>query len=231
LRRYGIMAVMLDSFAQYKETLRRLEKSYRTQQVFISGSASSYAPWSEDNAHKFLTLLGKHLAQRGMNVITGFGLGVGPHVINGVLDELEHEGTRTLSDRLTLRPFPYSIADPEKRQARWAGYRDEMISKAGVAIFVFGNKTDASGRLVPADGVLEEFKIAYNNGLLVVPVGSTGHVAQTIHAKVSADLDKYFPRVRGLKTALIALKRGGTPNQIVERVLKFIALVASEPVE
>jgi hypothetical protein len=161
-----------------------------------------------------------------MNVITGFGLGVGTHVINGVLDELEKEGTRNLSDRLTLRPFPYAITDPQERRVRWANYRKEMISKAGVAIFVFGNKTDAKGDIVPAEGMLEEFKIAQANGLLVVPVGSTGYTAKTIYDSVSADISKHFPEIRGLKTALSALAKPGTPRQTVNKIVHFLDLLA-----
>ena len=224
LRRYGIMAVMLDSFDQFTQTLKHLERRYRARQIFISGSATTYAPWSENESHRFLALLGKRLTENGMNVVTGFGLGVGPYIINGVLDELEKEGTRNLSERLTLRPFPYAVTDPEKRKSRWTSYRKEMISKAGVALFVFGNKADPSGQVVPADGMLEEFEIARSAGLLVVPVGATGHVAKALHKKVADDYQAYFPDVRGLRTALAALEREGTPTEIVERILKFIGL-------
>jgi len=224
LRRYGIMAVMLDSFDEFTQTLKQLERAYRSRQVFISGSACEYGPWSEHESQQFLTLLGKRLANKGLNVITGFGLGVGPYIINGVLDELEREGTRNLSDRLTLRPFPYAIKDPQKRKSRWTSYREEMISKAGVAVFVFGNKAGASGEVSLADGMLEEFEIASRAGLLIVPVGATGYVAKILHQKVSDDFKTFFPSVVGLKATLAALGRQATPTQLVEGVLKFISL-------
>jgi len=227
LRRYGIMAVMLDSFDGFTQTLKLLERAYRSRQIFISGSACEYTPWSEHESQQFLTLLGKRLANKGLNVITGFGLGVGPHIINGVLDELEREGTRNLSDRLTLRPFPYAIKDPQKRKSRWTNYREEMISEAGVAIFVFGNKAGPSGEVIPADGMFEEFEIASRAGLLIVPVGATGNVAEVLHQRVSDNFKTFFPRVSGLKAALAALDQKGTPNQLVERVLKFISLATA----
>jgi hypothetical protein len=229
LRRYGIMTVLLDTFGHYTETLKHLDRRYRARQIFISGSATTYAPWTENEAHRFLSLLGRRLAENGMSVVTGFGLGIGSYVINGVLDGLEREGTRNLSERLTLRPFPHAIADPEKRRSRWASYRTDMISNAGVAVFVFGNTGDRSGRIVPADGMIEEFKIAVAAGLLIVPVGSTGHVAETIHNKVSEDFQKYFQEVRGLRTTLAALGKKGTPTEMVERVIKFIALATQKP--
>ena len=218
------MAIMLDSFAEFTQTLKQLERAYRSRQVFISGSAHEYGPGLESESQEFLMLLGKRLANKGFNVITGFGLGVGTHIINGVLDELEREGTRNLGDRLTLRPFPYAIKDPRKRKSRWTSYREEMISKAGVAVFVFGNKAGPSGEVGLADGVLEEFEIASQMGLLIVPVGATGYVARVLHQKVSDEFKTFFPSVGGLKAALAMLDRQTTPTQLVERVLKFIAL-------
>jgi hypothetical protein len=111
---------------------------------------------------------------------------VGPDVINGVLDELETEGTRKVSDRLTLRPFPYAITDPQKRRSRWVNYRRQMISLAGVATFVFGNKTDSLGNIVAADGMIEEFNIARHNKRLVVPIGATRYVALDLHKRVAS---------------------------------------------
>jgi len=224
LRRYGIMAVMLDCFDEFTQALKLLEQSYRSRQIFISGSACEYKPWPEHESQQFLTLLGKRFASKGLNVITGFGLGVGPHIINGVLDELEKEGTNNLGDRLTLRPFPYTIKDPQKRKSRWTAYREEMISRAGVAVFVFGNKAGPSGEVITADGMLEEFEIASRFGLLLVPVGATGHVAKILHQKVSDDFKKYYKNVSGLRSSLAALDQPGTPSQLVDRILKFISL-------
>ena len=223
LERYGIMAVLLDSFERYVATLTCLEQTYRTRQVFISGSATTYNPWTEQEAHQFLTLLGRRLAENGMTVITGFGLGVGPHVINGVLEQLEKEGTRNISDHLVLRPFPYAIKDPNRRKERWNSYRREMISQAGIAIFVFGNRKSESGAVVPADGMMEEFRIATEIGLNVVPVGGTGSVAENLHDKIEKEFGAYYPEhVKGLKKAFRDLKKMGRPKEVVERVVKFI---------
>jgi len=226
LHRYGIVAVMLDTFDDYTRSLKSLEKTFRFRQVFISGSAHSYDPIMENDAQCFLTLLGKSLAEHGKNVITGFGLGVGPHVINGVLDALDKEGTKNLDNRLTLRPFPYAIKDPKERQSRWTSYRNEMISKAGIAIFVFGNKANESGDIIPADGMLEEFDIAHKHGLIVIPVGVTGHIADKLHKKVSENFDRYLPKISGLKTALGALKKKGSISEMVNRIMKVISLVS-----
>jgi hypothetical protein len=110
----------------------------------------------------------------------------------------------------------------EKRRARWTEYRTEMVSKSGIAVFVFGNSVDRSGRTVQAEGMLEEFKIATESGLLVVPVGSTGYAAEIIHKIVTEAPHKYFRDPKNMKSALAALGQKGTPTEIVERIIKFI---------
>jgi len=45
-------------------------------------------------------------------VVSGFGLSVGSHVVNGILEQLDREGTRLLDDRVILRPFPLHISNP-----------------------------------------------------------------------------------------------------------------------
>jgi hypothetical protein len=223
LKRYGIIAVLADDYSEYTDVLRRLESRYRKSQVFVSGSAAAYTPWSEISAQQFLTLLGEELTKHQMNVISGFGLGVGPYVINGVLEQLEKEGTRNLSDRLVLRPFPYSIKDPNKRKERWSSYRHDMISQSGIAVFVFGNRRDDSGAVVSAEGVLEEFKIAKQLGLTIVPVGSTGSVAKGLHSQIEKEFAKYYSTSRNdVRRAFTALNKMGQPREVVNRVISFI---------
>jgi TolB-like protein len=64
-----------------------------------------------------------------------------------------------------------------------------MISKAGIAIFLFGNKRDARGRIVLADGMREELLIARRMGLQIIAVGSTGWIAEEIANDLSTSLD------------------------------------------
>jgi hypothetical protein len=226
LRRYGIQAVMLDSFDQFTKTLTALDRQNRRRSVFISGSAASYAPWSDSQAQEFLVQLAKELAALSSNIVTGFGLGVGPHIVNGVLEQLESEGTRNLTERITLRPFPYAIADASLRKKRWTSYRKQMIDASGIALFIFGNAAGTNPRdVVLAEGMREEFELAVAAGVTVLPVGATGYVAQELHEKVSAQFGTYFPKVSGLKSAFAALNKGGSPNQIVQRVVRVIKIL------
>ena len=67
-----------------------------------------------------------------------------------------------------------------------------MISLAGVAIFMFGNKLEDQRNLVLADGVQREFQIAIQHGLVPIPIGATGYVAEELWNKVLATPSVYY---------------------------------------
>jgi hypothetical protein len=73
-----------------------------------------------------------------------------------------------------------------------------MIPQAGIALFFFGNKRDASGSVVMADGIEEEFQLALKKALIVVPIGCTGSMAAVLHKRVSDHFADYYPE-RGYK--------------------------------
>jgi hypothetical protein len=109
-----------------------------------------------------------------------------------------------LDDRIVLRPFPIGIADAAERKRRWTSYRRDMLRHAGVAIFLFGNKKDSSGKTVLAVGMEEEFRLSAAAHLAVVPVGCTGSQASELHKLVLANFADYYPAAgyKGLFEAL-----------------------------
>jgi hypothetical protein len=89
-----------------------------------------------------------------------------------------------------LRPFPQA-GDPSRLASLWEDYRQEILSHAGIALFLFGNKKDRDGELVVADGVLREFEIARQQGAAVLPIGATGSAAKILADQVVSDPDKF----------------------------------------
>lgn len=228
LRRYGIIGLLVDGYPQYTDILQRISTRFRMARVFISGSAAEYAPWSEGPAQRFIQELSRALVQEGFGIISGFGEGVGSYVVNGVLEQLDREGTQLFDERILLRPFPLGIADADERKRKWTAYRIDMIGRAGVAVFIFGNKKDASGAIVAADGVEEEFKLAVQTGLKPIPVGCTGSMATIFHKRILDDFVRYFP-VHGYKKLFEDLGRMGTSRQIAMRVVKLLRKLRDNP--
>ena len=72
----------------------------------------------------------------------------------------------------------------------WTEYRRNMLAHAGVALFLFGNKLDKTGVVVPSNGMREEFEIAIANGLFVIPVGITGSISADLWNEVIQAYDE-----------------------------------------
>lgn len=226
LRRYGIQGLLVNSYEEYTAVLQKIAARFLRRRVFVSGSAASYAPMSDDDGQELLRLLGVRLIEQGLDVVTGFGQGVGPYLLNGALEGLEKEGTHSLHDRVTLRPFPQGISDPGLRAARWRAYRSDMIATAGIALFVFGNRTDAQGRIELASGVKEEFDLAAQAGLALVPVGGTGYLAHELHAQVMQQYDALFPGRPEWRDQLASLDEAVDRETLVKRATSLVAAIA-----
>jgi hypothetical protein len=189
--------------------------------VFISGSAADYTPWEPSKAQELIQELSQRLVAAGFGVVSGFGEGVGPYVVNGMLSQFEKDGSQVLDDRIVLRPFPIAITDAAERKRRWKAYRQDMLAQAGIAVFLFGNKRNASGSVAPADGMEEEFEIASAKHLMVIPVGCTGSVSASLYQRVLDHFAEYFPAT-GYKRLFQDLNKTGTVQQVCARVVALI---------
>lgn len=228
LRRYGIIGVLVDNYEDYTALLRRLVSAYRRDRVFVSGSAASFEPWTESAAHLFLRNLGENLIRNGLDLISGFGHGVGSSLINGALNALDRDGSLSLGERLVLRPFPQVFDDAAERARRWTAYRQEMIGHAGIAIFVFGNRRATDGSLQEAAGVAEEFDLAQRAGLALVPIGGTGYEAARLHQRVLDNFELYYPHQSDLRPAFEALGTATDPSSVLQSVVDFLTKLRRE---
>lgn len=205
---FGIKTHLVDDFDEVPQILEDLERQYQRTQVFVSGAADDFDPkgkaWLEDLAAG----LGARLMSEGFNLVSGFGKGLGPFIVSGALQSLYEEGASSIDRRLRLKPFPYATP----RKDLFSRYRADLVSGAGFAIFIAGNKTDPkTGEIVPSDGVREEFELAIAAGLIPLPIGCSGHVAEELWREVKGDLTRYVPNgskadfnVLNRKTASVA---------------------------
>ena len=154
--------------------------------VFISGSAYEYGRFGS-KGKPFIRNLTRSLLKNNFRIISGFGLGIGSAVVEGAMEEIYLEKKANITDHLRIYPFT-SFEHPEDIKT---SYRMDMMAQAGVAIFVFGNKLkDISIR--EAEGMIEEFRIARSQRMLLIPVGASGYVSEKLWLEVVQRFDEYF---------------------------------------
>lgn len=220
LQRYGIETVLVNDYPEIPKLISKIEEEYLKNTIFISGSISDYNDnWSEEKVDQFCYELSRSLVSKNYKILSGFGLGVGSSVINGALDEIYKTKYRHVSEHLGLFPFPQHDDGEKSLVERWTENREQMISEAGVCIFIFGNKL-VNGEVVIANGMLEEFQIAKERGKIIIPIGSTGFAAKEIfdEMKVSGDYPYLNDYWEILETEEDVIKVVNTINEIIEGV-------------
>lgn len=222
LKRFNIKSILIDDFSEITSILSELLRRYRRRTVFISGSVGDYSPWSADAVSSFAQALGQALISSGTSVATGMGVGIGDSIFTGALREVLRSGGR-IDDSLILRPFPQNSDSTEERDRMWEEYRHEILSHAGVAIFLFGNKVE-DGKVALAQGVRREFEIAVEQGLVVLPIGATGSQSAELAALVLGRPDRFAPELSQEELRLLQdlSKPRDNLNTLIEPVLGLI---------
>lgn len=193
LKRFGIQTVLVSDYSDITKLLEKVAARYKRSSVFISGAADSYGNWTPQESLAFVHKLAYKIASQKNRIITGFGLGIGGAVINGALAYLTDCGKTISDEEIVMRPFPQVMTGTLDISQERTQYRKAMIDYAGIAIFVFGNKRDASGGLTLSTGMKEEFELCIEAGVKPIPVGSTGFMAAELWAEVSSNFSAYFP--------------------------------------
>lgn len=225
LKRYGIEALMIDSFSEINQILENLKKQAHRNNIFVSGSAHTYSPMPQDRVEKLARMIGERVIKEGLSLVSGLGLGVGGAVLIGALEEVYRDDKTPLLDRVMMRPFPQLSPNDPNRAGLYTKYREDILSQIGFTIFLCGNKLDPmTGRVVTADGVLQEFKITKALGKYPIPVGATGDAARKIWDKVSAEPETFFPGINVKNQLKILGDPKKTDKQIVDAIFDIIKL-------
>ena len=190
LERYRVQTILIENYGDLTLLLKEIEKRYNSHSIFISGSAVEYGDFTPLEAQNFIHLLSKELIKKNFNVVNGFGLGVGSAVINGALDAVYSEPKKYSENQLILKPFPQFPSGRKELEELREEYRQNMISRAGISIILFGNKDD-NGNIINAGGVKREFDIALELGVIPIPIPYTGYMAKEIFDIISEDYSKY----------------------------------------
>jgi len=194
LRRVGVKTLLVDEYNEITDILKDIERQYRRNTIFISGAAHDYSPYDEEGVNSFVYKLSQDIVKSGLKIVSGFGLGIGSSVISGALNQIYMSGGTLANDQLVMRPFPQPQPGQEDMGKLWSNYRHDMISRSGIALFLFGNKLD-NENVVPSNGMRSEFEIAKENGLFLLPVGKTGYVAKELWDEVKKKFDDLYPNL------------------------------------
>lgn len=217
LLRFNIHVLLLKEYEEMTEILKEIENRFKRKTVYISGSAHEYGSWGVEKAENFISNLSKELIRNNFKIVSGFGLGVGSSVINGVLEEVYINKKEKLKDQLLLRPFPQG----DKGKETWHEYRNDMISYAGISIFIFGNKLE-NGKVVLADGVKKEFDISSEQNTILIPIGATGSIAKNLWSEVLDNYKKYFGNEVSIDLFKELGNENNTPEQLIKLTIQFL---------
>jgi hypothetical protein len=97
LKLYGLHPIWIKDYSEIEVILKEIEIRYLRASILISGSADIYTPYSKEQAEQFLHNLSFTLSSHNYKIVTGFGLGVGSAVINGVLDNMQNQRNQNIS--------------------------------------------------------------------------------------------------------------------------------------
>lgn len=225
LRRYGITPLLIEEYTDIPKILKEVERRYKRRSIFISGSAITYGDFSDYEGRSFVHLLSGSLISNKFRIINGFGCGVGSSVINGALQTIYNDQKKHSEDQLVIKPFPQFATGELNLKDLWEEYRKQMISMAGAALFVFGNKRNDSGDTVIADGVLREFEIANQMSCILIPVGLTGFAASELFKIIDAQPSKYYKEPEKVIPLLKELSSFDSYDKSIEAIEKIIDII------
>jgi hypothetical protein len=225
LRRFNIKAIIVGDYNEITEILREIENRYKKKTIFISGAAHDFGIFGADKAQLFIHNLSKKLIASGYKIVSGFGLGVGSAVISGALEEIYMNPKRSSNNQLLLRPFPQQVFGATVKEELWKRYREDMISYAGTAIFLYGNKLD-DGKIIESNGMRQEFDIAKENSLSILPIGTTGFMAEEFWNEIQSSIDDAYHKNKHseeLKKMFNLMgDKTAEPEKLIETILKFL---------
>jgi hypothetical protein len=227
LKRYRIQTLLIENYDDIPKILLEIERRFRKKTVFISGSAEEYGSIDRMQAQTFIHSLSKKIVESNLRIVNGFGWGVGSAVINGALEAVYNNPKKYSEDQLIIKPFPQFETGAKKLPQLWSEYRHRMISLAGIAIFLYGNKKDENNNITLAGGVKLEFEIAVQHGLIPVPVASTKYMANEIFLEIEKDPKKYygsyayiFPEIKALSSDTL------TPDELVKKLISILLMLS-----
>lgn len=225
LLRFNITVIFVKDYGDIDTLLEEVERRYRRTSVFISGSADDTAPWAREDVELFVTQLSSAIVGMRCRIVTGFGKGIGPHVVSGAV-ETTYRKKLNFDQTLVVRPFPLVEQRTPAAQELKEKHRVELIGLAGIVIFIFGNRYE-DGRLINAPGVRSEYELAKAAKLIPIPIGGTAYMSAELSAEVLEQLaDFYSDHAEQVRPLLERLAQPAADLQTyIDPVLQIITML------
>lgn len=203
------------------DTIRNLEKKVKENKVFISGAFYDVDSVTDKFADDLSRCLVNALLNNGNRISTGIGRRLGTYITGYANQYLAEQEKGNPQKFLSMRPFPFHLELTEE-QKRY--YRMSMQNDCSSAIFLFGQSehTITNGGYKKyghySMGVYQEFTIAQELGLNIIPIGSTGYETEIIWNEVKNNINRFYY----LTKRIDSLKSEKNPQKIAELVISII---------
>jgi hypothetical protein len=184
LKRRGIETVPIRDYSEVPKLLEAVSRRAHRRGVFVSGASVEPGAFGHGALRELSQCLGTSIIEKGYNLVSGFGLGIGEDVVLGALRALYGLPRGDDIGRVLVRPFPNPRAG-ETRERAYSTHREDLIARCRCVIVVGGNRAAKDGGVELSPGVFEEAEIASRLGRTVIPVGATGYVAKTTWQRMS----------------------------------------------
>jgi hypothetical protein len=196
LSRSNIRTIFVDEYSDITDILSIIEERFRGPTVFISSSALDYGSWNVGVAEDFLHRLAGALIGKNLRITCQFGRAIGNAVVAGAMHAIYAAEKRSVDDQLVLRADPQLVLRTDLSESESATERDsilfrnreELISPAGIAIFLFGNTAGAAS----CEEMRNEFELVQSRKVYPLPVGASGAVALELWTRVNNDMTRFF---------------------------------------
>ncbi len=181
--------------------VNEINRHIQMKQIFISGSFRNLSSEERSFANKISKYLTSKILESGYRISNGVGKGVGSRII-GYASEWLVENNQKVEKKLILRSR--SFHNYKYSNSETFNYRKYTMRDSGIALFMFGQgDLDKNG----SQGVRQEFEVAKELGLKIIPLGVTGYEALNIWNEVKNNtaeygyLEKYMESLRTEKNA------------------------------
>lgn len=214
-KRYGIKTLVVDSYSEVPIVLNEISNKLRKKQVYFSGSFRNIARKEQNFIIELSEKLTTKLLENGFKICSGMGRRLGDLIAGNSLRWLV-ENNHIVSKSLILRPDKYykhgADGKPNDITRRMREYAQH---DCGIAVFICGQETeDTNG----SEGTYQEFEIAKENNLKIIPIGATGYEARKIWQEVRNNITQYGY----LEKYIDRLNNETIPDQLASLVLQVI---------